>query len=310
MTTNMTIRDMTIPELPESMELLNLTQPMKGYNPFVGSWILPGDPFVIFDVGPKCSIDVLLNHLKNMGVDKVDYILLSHIHIDHAGGVGHFLDVYPMAKVVAHDKGIRHLADPEKLWQGALTVLRDVARSYGKMKPVPREALIPHTEARIPGMTIIETPGHAPHHLSYVFKDTLIAGEAAGIYLPFIGPTYLRPPTPPRFILDIAVSSVDRLLALPDMPICYAHWGANKSSREMLATYRDQLYLWRDIIADVLNQGDGDDILKRCRLALLERDPALKAFPTMDEDTRAREDYYLENSAWGYVEFLREAGAK
>ncbi len=302
--------NMAIPELPPAMELLSLTQTLKGYNPFIGSWVLPGDPFMIFDVGPRCSIDTLLDHLKNAGVEKVDYILLSHIHIDHAGGVGHFLETYPMAKVVAHEKGVRHLADPEKLWQGALTVLGDVARTYGKMKPVPRESLIPHTEANIPGLTIVETPGHAPHHLSYVYRDTLVAGEAAGIYLPLTGSAYLRPPTPPRFILDIAVSSVDKLLALPDMPICYVHWGANKSSRGMLAKYRDQLYLWRDVIADVMKQGVGDDILKRCRMALMERDPALEPFPNMDPDTRHREDYYIENSAWGFVEFLKEVGTK
>jgi glyoxylase-like metal-dependent hydrolase (beta-lactamase superfamily II) len=181
-----------------------------------------------------------------------------------------------------------------------------MAEAYGEIKPVPEEALIPHSACDIEGVTVIETPGHAPHHLSYVFKGHLFSGESAGVYLPHIAENYLRPPTPPRFILEIAVSSVDRMLELDDLPICFAHFGHHRSSHAMLENYRKQLFLWRDIIAEEAAKGDEDGLVERCAEKLLAKDAALAAFSSLDEASKKRETYFIENGVRGYLGYLKE----
>ncbi len=293
-------------QVREDLLLFNLRQTMEGFDPFVGSWILTGEPCVVVDVGPTASVHLLIDFLRTRNVRRVDYVLLSHIHIDHAGGIGPFLQAFPEARVVVHERGLRHLVDPGKLWQGSLQTLGNMAESYGQITPAPERALIPHTDAHIDGLTVLETPGHAVHHLSFVYRGILFAGEAAGVYLPDLGEEYLRPPTPPRFLLEQAVESVDRMLGAADMDICYAHFGHRNSSHEMLARYREQLYLWRDIIETEYREGQGDDLPDRCLRALLAGDPALSAYGAASEGVRARESYFIRNSARGYIGYLAE----
>ena len=149
-----------------------------------------------------------------------------------------------MARAVCHAQGRKHLLDPGKLWEGSLKTLKEMALAYGPIDPVPEDRLIGHTDFSLPGLTILETPGHAPHHLSFDYQGKLFAGEGAGVYLPFWEGPYLRPPTPPRFFFDQAVASVDHMLALADRPIFFAHLGAFPHSREILREYRKQLYRW------------------------------------------------------------------
>jgi len=292
--------------LDHELHLIKLEQEIDGFNDFIGSWVYQGDASLVFDVGPSASASLLLERLKQKGVEKVDYVLLSHIHLDHAGGLAPFLDAYPMARVVVHDKGIRHLVDPTRLWEGSLKTLGRLARGYGEISPVPREALIPHTQCSIPGVTVVETPGHAPHHVSYAYGGYLFAGEAGGLYFPMIDENYVRPATPPRFVLEQAVGSVDRLLELEDRPICYAHLGIQRSSREVLERFRNQLFLWRDVIARELARGDGPDLWQRCVSALLENDPSLAGYRKSDPPTQEREAYFIENGVRGYVGYLKE----
>ena len=293
-------------KLNDSLTLLSLKQNMEGFDSFVGSWVFQGEPCVVFDVGPAASIHILLDYLRQKNIDRVDYVFPSHIHIDHAGGLAQFLESYPMAKVVVHDMGVRHLVDPSKLWAGALKTLGYMAEAYGEIKPVPEEALIPHSTCDIKGVTVLETPGHAPHHLSYVFKDHLFSGESAGVYLPHIAENYLRPPTPPRFILEIAVSSVERMLDLDDLPVCFAHFGYHRSSHAILENYRKQLYFWRDVIAEEAARGNEEGLVERCAAMLLEKDPALAAFPSLDAASKKREMYFIENGVRGYLGYLKE----
>ena len=300
---------MEVRTLHDRLTLVSLPQTMEGFAPFVGSWVYTGKTNLVVDVGPAASVGSLIGWLRDRGVRTVDYVLLSHIHIDHAGGTAEFLRSFPSARVVVQAKGLPHLTDPSKLWQGSLQTLGDMARAYGEIPPVPAEALIPHTQCAVDGLTVVETPGHAPHHLSYVYDGHLFAGEAAGVYLPDISPDYLRPPTPPRFIFEQALASVDRMLELDDQPICYAHFGSHPSSRFMLRRYREQLHLWLEIIREVRQQGDDPHTPQRCVSALLARDPVLAPFPGLDEAVRKREQYFIANSARGFLGYLAERSA-
>ena len=284
--------------------LIEVKQDRPGFDRFIGSWVCKGDTNIVIDVGPANSVNRLAGSLKAMDMERIDLVLLTHIHIDHVGGLADFLDHFPMANAICHDKGIKHLIDPSKLWAGSRNVLGEVAEVYGAVKSVKRERLIPHTEVDIKGFENIETPGHAPHHLSFGCRGNLFVGEAGGNYFTIRDSEYLRPATPPLFFLNECLKTIDRLLAMDDQPICYAHFGRAESSHGMLNRSRDQLMRWEGIIKKEMSMGEGD-LMERCMGALLEKDPELRAFQTMAPDVRERERFFMGNSIKGYVGFLK-----
>jgi len=291
-----------------NITLIEIKQDVPGFDSFFGSWVCQGDLNVVIDVGPANTAGRLIDSLASLGLDRLDLVLLTHIHIDHAGGLADLLDHYPMAKVMCHEKAIQYLVDPSTLWAGSLKVLGKIAEMYGPPKAVPKERLIPHTENDLKDLLVVETPGHAIHHLSFSFENRLFAGEASGIYLPVNGDEYMRPSTPPRFFFDVYMKSVEHLLALKDQPIYFAHFGGAESSHRLLEISREQLMLWKGIIYDYAAGGhmDGDDFISGCIDILLERDPNLMAFPRMDPDTRKRERFFMANSVKGFIGFFKE----
>jgi glyoxylase-like metal-dependent hydrolase (beta-lactamase superfamily II) len=262
----------------------------------------------VIDVGPANTAGRLIDSLLSIGLDRVDYFLITHIHIDHAGGLTDLLEHYPMAKAICHEKAVDYIVDPSKLWAGSLKVLGKVAEAYGQPKPVQKERLIPHTKTDIKGLKIIETPGHAIHHLSFSYKNRLFVGEAGGNYLVIDNTEYLRPATPPRFFFDVSVKSVDRLFALENQPICYAHFGRAESSQRLLRIFRDQLIRWKEIIYELVTGGirSDEENIRNCIEVLLEKDPNLAAFNKMDKDTQERERFLMANAVKGFLGFLRE----
>jgi glyoxylase-like metal-dependent hydrolase (beta-lactamase superfamily II) len=284
--------------------LIDLKQDRPGYDHFIASWVCQGDSNIVVDVGPANSVYVLIDALEAMEITRVDLVLLTHIHIDHAGGLADFLEQFPMAKVVCHRMGVEHLVDPSKLWAGSLKVLGELAKFYGRIKPVTREALIPHTEARTEGLGVMETPGHAPHHLSFSYQGKLFVGEAAGTFHDLGDLEYVRPATPPKFFMEECLGSVERLLGLEDQPIYYVHFGKADSSHHQLNSFQEQLIRWAEIIRQEMATNQ-EDLVRRCMESLLEKDPDLKAFYAMDPAMQERERYFLTNSINGYIEYLR-----
>ncbi|UCF56979.1 MAG: MBL fold metallo-hydrolase [Deltaproteobacteria bacterium] len=285
--------------------LIEIQQGRPGFDRFIGAWVWKGDKNIVVDVGPANSVPRLIKSLKTMNLGRVDHVLLTHIHIDHAGGLADFLAHFPMANVICHSKGIRHLVDPSKLWAGSQKVLGELAEFYGPIKPVKEEKLIPHTEASIKDLKVIETPGHAPHHLSFAYQGNLFVGEAGGNYFRIQDLEYVRPATPSRFFLEVCLNSVDQLLALADQPICYAHLGRAESSHEKLKRFRDQLIWWGEIIKEEMSSEQGH-LVERCMNRLFEKDPNLRAFNAMEPDAQVRERFFAANSVNGYIEYLQD----
>ncbi len=284
-------------------ELIELKLKRPGFAHFIGSWVCCGNPTLVVDVGPLYAIGRLASSLREMGIDRVDYILLTHIHIDHAGGLAAFLENFPMARVICHEMGIAHLLDPAKLEAASRQVLGDLVDSYGPIRPVKKEYFIPHSEANINGLRIIETPGHAAHHLSFSYEGHLFAGEASGIYLNVAGKDYMRPATPPVFFLEQFAQSMDRLLALEDQVICYPHYGMNASSHAFLRKARRQLFFWKDIIGQEIQKNPVPSI-PACLDLLLEMDASLSAYADMGKDEQARERSFMTHCIEGYLGYL------
>jgi len=300
---------MKLINVPPNLYLVPLDQDLPGFTSFIGAWIYKGKKTILIDVGPTATIPLLIQSLKDLGIRHLDAILLTHIHIDHAGGVGEMASLFPDTPIVCHETGIRHLADPSRLWEGSLKTLGKTARAYGPFRPVPSEFLNDAAGYTEHGVFPIMTPGHAPHHVSYFIDSCLFAGEAGGVFVHMPGSDdYLRPATPSRFFFETYINSVDTLIRAKPSMICYGHFGSHEDAVGMLKTHRNQLHLWRNIIEDEiarLHPIDDDDVFENCFKRLLKEDPRLKHFFHMDISVQEREKGFLKNSIRGFIGYFR-----
>ncbi|WP_054029753.1 MBL fold metallo-hydrolase [Desulfatitalea tepidiphila] len=293
----------------DNLFMVTLPVAITGFADFITAWVWTAGPVVVVDVGPSSTNGRLLSALAELGVRHLDFILLTHIHIDHAGGIGGLARAFSGTPVVCHPKAVEHLVDPQRLWEGSVKTLGDVARAYGPIEPVPGGQVLPMDRFEAQGIVPIATPGHAPHHFSFLMGDLLFAGEAGGVCLSLEnGEAYLRPATPPRFRIQTSLDSIDRLIARAPRRICYGHVGMRSQAVEMLDRQRAQLKLWLEKITPWYErhpQG-GSDLMEACLEDLLASDPSLSRFNQLSPDVRSRERFFLLNSVRGYWGYLAE----
>lgn len=297
-------RRLPIDRIDRNLYLISLPQPIAGFERFICAWLVTGENTLLIDVGPSESIPLLFSSLEELDIHKIDGILLTHIHLDHAGGIGEVAAQWPDVPVFCHAKAIPHLVNPAPLWEGSLKNLGDLALSYGPITSVAEERLVDASACRLNQVEVIITPGHASHHVSYCIGDTLFAGEAGGVCLQSTdGNFYMRPATPPRFFLETSLESIDQLMDTHAKRICYGHFGAAEYPATMLQKHRDQLLRWRDVIAGDLEQGIQDDpqaILNH----LLSVDPLMAEWPSLGEPARNREQGFLLSSIKGFIGYI------
>jgi len=287
---------------------IDLDQPgLTGFRQFISAWLYRGDNFTLLvDPGPLSTIPHLLAELGRYGVEELDYILLTHIHIDHAGGSGALLREFPRAKIICHPDGIRHLVDPAKLWEGTRTVLGpQLAAAYGEIVTVPRENILFEEEIGTTGVRAFLTPGHAQHHCCYLLDDLLFAGEVAGVRCVVPDGIMIRPATPPRFILDVALDSVERMLALKPGRMVFAHYGLVATAVEHLAIARNQLLLWVEGATAVaaIAESEREEAFFSW---LQEHDEHYRNITQLPEDIRMRERYFFGNTYRGMAEYVAQ----
>jgi glyoxylase-like metal-dependent hydrolase (beta-lactamase superfamily II) len=285
---------------------ITLTPPLDGFTDFISAWVVTGTPSFLVDVGPGSTADQLLLGLDILGVTHLDYLLLTHIHLDHAGAAGAVSRRFPEARIVCHAKGIPHLVDPTQLWEGSRKVLGSVADGYGPLDPIPAERFIAAQEFRTGGLTALLTPGHAVHHVSYATEVGLFAGETCGVrYQMEDGREYLRPATPPRFFLDVALASIELLIAQSPSRMMIGHFGATEDGAGLLARHREQLLFWEKWLARQAGRSSAADTLADdCVEGLLAEDPCLAAFDGFPKAAQRRERYFLKNSINGFLGWL------
>ena len=295
-----------IQKLADDLFLIPLDLPLTGFTEFISVWLYRGEITFLVDVGPSSTATELLSALQELNVSHLDYILLTHIHLDHAGAIGQISDAFPQTQIICHKDAISHLIAPSKLWEGTNKVLGSkMASSYGSIQAVGANRLTDANQYRAEGITAIITPGHAPHHVSFQKGNYLFAGEACGVYLSLPEKKfYLRPGSPPRFFLDIAVQSVDALIKSQPETICYSHFGINTDALEMLEEHRKQLLLWEALIKDEVRSGAATDSAAACLTRLLKEDPLMAAFGQLSPAIQERETYFLRNSINGYLGYL------
>lgn len=281
---------------------------MEGFRTFLSAWCYCSDALTfVVDPGPLSTIPHLIRELQKLAVVRLDYILLTHIHIDHAGGTGALLKQFPEATVVCHPAGSRHMVAPEKLWQGSVQVLgKKITDVFGEIVAIPEERILAAEDEGVlgtSGLRTFFTPGHAAHHCCYLFDTLLFGGEVAGVHSEVPDGIYMRPATPPRFILEVALDSIDKMIALKPEYLVIAHHGLVTPALDYLNIGREQFILWVKGVAATLSVDD-DHRLQVFLDWLLKNDPHFRNIDQLEPDLRAREEVFIGNTLRGMSEYV------
>jgi glyoxylase-like metal-dependent hydrolase (beta-lactamase superfamily II) len=218
----------------------------------IGSYLLPAEEPALVDCGPASCADALREALAGhgLGVGDLRHLLLTHIHLDHAGAAGTLVREHPGLTVHVSEIGAPHLVDPSRLERSARRLYGgDFDRLWGELLPVP-EANVRVVGERVLGLDVFPTPGHASHHVSFVDGEgTCFAGDAAGVR---IAPArFLAPVAPPP---DIDVEAWERTLDAIDerrpARLCLPHFGVLAGPGTHLAEMRERLRTWAGRVRD------------------------------------------------------------
>ena len=238
---------------------------LGGWERVTAGYLVEGDAPVLVETGSQSSIPVLLAALDDLGVGPEDLagVAVTHIHLDHAGGVGDVAKAFPKATVYVHEKGARHLVDPARLVRSAALVYGPLLDSlYGRLEPTAAErlhVLADGEEVRISPnrtLTTVDSPGHAKHHLALHDSQSgiLFVGDAVGVRLPDTG--ILRPATPPPdFDLDLAVTSLRKFVDRSPAEVALAHYGLVPDPIDTLREAEGILRQWAEVAEAAFQEG-------------------------------------------------------
>jgi len=242
-----------------------ISHPFLGENEIIGSYLLAGqNELVIIDPGPGSMVESLLASIREAGFDpqEVTHILITHVHLDHAGSAGTLVRQLPKAQVYTHKKGAPHLLDTTKVVASASRIYGERMKLlWGEIESTPQERL-----SIIEGGDILNiagrrlevhyTPGHAIHHVVFfdVHSGELFAGDVAGVRLQDVD--YVRPPTPPPDLdLEAWSDSISLVKSLRPDVLYIGHFGAIKNIAEHFDRLREKLSSWGEFVLGAMGDG-------------------------------------------------------
>jgi glyoxylase-like metal-dependent hydrolase (beta-lactamase superfamily II) len=235
-------------------EVFQIDTRMAGYEGITASYLIRGDRPCLVETGTGPSAPLVRDALGALGVGPSDLatVVVTHIHLDHAGGTGDIAAMFPSAEVVVHELGARHLVDPSRLMASADRVYgQELDALFGRLAPTPagRIRAVERTGAvDLGGGRRLEShysPGHARHHVGLVdsVSGDLYVGDAAGIYIQETGD--MRPATPPPdFDLPVALNSLRTFAALQPTRLLFSHFGPVTAVTETLDRSAAEIRLW------------------------------------------------------------------
>jgi glyoxylase-like metal-dependent hydrolase (beta-lactamase superfamily II) len=255
---------------------------MAGYQGITAGYLIRSSRPCLVETGTSTSAPVVQAALASLGIgaDDLATVVVTHIHLDHAGGVGDIAATFGNAQVVVHEKGARHLADPSRLMASARMVYGDALDVlFGSMIPVDSTRLrtlddvgtIDLGDGR--QLTSYYSPGHARHHVGLVDSLTgdLYVGDAAGVYIPETRD--LRPATPPPdFDLSVALTSIARFASLGPSRLLFSHYGPVTAVASTLERSAEEISVWVDSTRTARNAGmDLDHAVEAVRERTMSR---------------------------------------
>lgn len=207
----------------------------------------------LIEVGPSNSLENVVAALEHIGVDDVATLLVTHIHIDHAGGAGQFSQRFPKARIGVHKSGARHLVEPSRLWSSASRVYGEekLARMWGPMVPIPEDRLLVLDEGDTLNLGggrsvgVMHTPGHAKHHLAFTEEGSggIFVGDAVGLCYPH--GHFVQPVTPPPdFDPELVTAHLLRMAERAPNFLGFAHFGPSFDVMQSLHQAESRLWEW------------------------------------------------------------------
>ena len=226
-----------------------------GRDRVIGAYEVDG---LIVDPGPSSSVDTLVAGLE----EEPRALLLTHIHLDHAGASGSLVRRFPGLRVYVHESGAQHLVDPAKLLESATRLYGDdMDRLWGDVLPVPAECIVALAGGEaIEGFRVAYAPGHASHHVVYLHEATgdAYVGDVAGVRIPPIDFT-ISPTPPPDIDVEAWERSLDAVAEWDPTRVCLTHFGFAEDPQAQLERARERLR-W---LAELARDGDREEFMRR-----------------------------------------------
>lgn len=225
---------MTVTQVDGHEQLYLVDTEMLGEEGHMAAYIFAGDEPAVVDPGLSTGVDHVLEALRELQIDtaEVEHVILTHIHLDHAGGAGYLVEECENADVLCHEMGVDFLSDEdrvEKLIESVHSAVGDLAEQYGTARPIPRDRFVSLSggetvEVGDRTLDVIAAPGHAPHQLCFHEPDErlLFTADECGEYL---GGQLLATTPPPNFDLEENLDTLDRLKGLDVDTLLYPHYG-------------------------------------------------------------------------------------
>ena len=233
--------------------------PYHGRTGVLATYLVVSHRVALIDPGPAPQAEGVLEALRSLGVERLDYVCLTHVHLDHAGGTWLILEEYPDARVHVHPRGLPHMADPSKNLAVWARAHGERAALVGEVREVPQEALLASADGEsleLGGVSleVLWTPGHSTHSHSYYERTSglLFTGDAAG-HTPVGG--LLIPTSPIPYNPVDAASSLARLQALEPRTLCISHFGAHEGASELLGELKARVELWARLADRAVEEG-------------------------------------------------------
>jgi glyoxylase-like metal-dependent hydrolase (beta-lactamase superfamily II) len=282
-----------VEELPGG--ILQVDTWTAGVSKVTAGFLIQAPRPALIECGPSLTVDRVIETLGRVGLDPDDlaYLVVSHIHLDHAGGAGDVARAFGSATVVVSDVGAPHLVDPGRLNASSRRVYGDLMDVvYGDCTPIDADRIMgigQRDRLDLGGgrvLDLLATPGHAKHHISALDNDTgaLFVGDSVGVKTPDTGP--LRPATPPPdFDLELAQATLQRYRDLDPQRIYLAHNGAIDPPQDSLIDASERLAAWAEVARDAVAEHDELDHVAD---TLARRFAASITLPPGDDDAQQR----------------------
>ncbi len=252
---------MTFERLPFDAETHLADVRMFQQEGFGAVYLIDDERKAIVETGTSWNVTSILEAVRTFGLrpGDIDALVVSHIHLDHAGGAGFLLDSMPRAKVYVHEQGFKHLVDPTRLVASARKALgSEEADLFGTMRPIPAERVVAVKDRDRLSMgkhslVFFDSPGHAPHELTILDERNrcVYTGDAAGLYFP--GDEILMPVTPaPAFDLEQNIETFRHLLTLQPRALLFSHYGPHRNPRAAIEAMMTAYPTWSRVVKEKL----------------------------------------------------------
>jgi glyoxylase-like metal-dependent hydrolase (beta-lactamase superfamily II) len=277
---------------------------IPGLNTVFSVYFIKEKSSIIIEPGPAAIIPAIQQAVKELALNNLDYIIPTHIHLDHGGALGSLLQLFPQAKAVVNSNAVKHVIDPSRLIRSTKMAFgEDFENVYGKIIPVRQSQLkiVQDNESIFAGshkLIFIHTPGHAPHHIAIFDTKTkgLFCGEALGlIYSPGTPP--LPAVAPPSFDPDVYQDNMMRLRELQPKLLFYSHGGVGNDPEKLIATVIENTKII------------GDAILHAIKLEATEEAVIQNIGNYISDRFGFRlDDYELGSNVRAYIHYFKKRG--